>query len=1045
MTSSQHPPGARRSLARVLIFIIVFGVVLGVLLRYCPYRGPVRLLVTVPTDPGSGQADLQLVFASGGSHSERFVFDRPQPVPHTLTIQWTGQKNDAASAADVRIQQLRDERRVLPASDLQLSGAQALGDGGLLLSSAGAAVTYRGAFSRITVTFAARPNSGRARILLDGQGSQVVDLYAARESDRTVTIDVPRTSSPLAATLYLPAAKATALRMTSLNNLEPMRVQSVQACVKDQTIDLPIAVRQGVTTVDLTAADIHERRIAFHPLVLTAYVLLALGGALFADMCVRRGRHARRGDTAADVSHAPTHPSQLAAPGVATDDAASQLVPAAVCGPLLVGLSAGLQVMLAAWIILGPYHDFPDAKQITDRGQHLYTPEWDLPIYIAGCAATVLVALAATWLWTRWVRRLARCLSPTALRNCVGYSFGLQVLLSMLSLACFLVLLWSRYGAFPLLLPQERTPVDIVSFCVLPAALLIVTWLELWRAGRTACRPGGATWPRALASTLCDLALPLGIITIVYIPASLWSYVAGRCTDGGMHWSYFAMNAAVAYDRGLALGTDVYSQYGLGWPLLFWSIQSIVPLAYTNMLAIGILYSCVYYVGIYVFLRLAIGSRAWAGLGTLASVLLQLFNGVGATDTPWTTPSSTCLRHPMDIWFLITLLLHLRSGRPIWALASGLICGLAIVFETETGTYLLAIFAAYLILEAWWRRSTGGARRPGGILRTWSLAAIGVLITTGGGFALASRGTFLTPAFWVGFTECLRTYAGRGASLLPLAGADASAIGLFIVMIGTGLLSATAVAAKFVFRRRVEAADVLLACVACYELGSLVLFVGRSHPYNLYHCAVPFVLTLMLATQRSARAWSEHTRGSIVPLACLCLTAAWLVTNPMFLAYPSLARTTFKPEPVHLQGVYLLAQQQDVYLPVAAATQSGEIATLGEKLDRLTADGSRVAILDNQDTLLCLASHCRPWSRYLYILTMLHTTTQLENIRTALTSDPPRYVVIQRPEERGPAPKRKVVVPPPGGEVLPSLYAAVEGLYERIDAVGPFEVWQLKK
>ena len=1046
MASSQDPQGAGARLVRVLVFLIVLAGILAALQRTCPYRDPVQLRVGIAPDPANLQADFEVLFAAGQGYSERIVFAKPRPtdpVAHTLQIERTGQKNEAAAGADVRVLQVADETRgPLAPAELALTGEHAIADGSVVLLSDGAALTYRGVFNRILLTFAAQPGSGYARVVVDGREHQIVDLYAPAETERSVTIDVPALAAQALATVILSGMEVTALRITGPSAQRPLQVQSVQGDLHGQTIDLPYTTHEGVTTIDLAATGVHLRQIAFHPLVLAGHALLAVGGAWFVAT-----RFRRRGEPGVLPAERPA-PLPEANTLAATSTASWWTVqPRALVGPVLTGLSAGLQAMLAMLIILGPYREFPEAGELTEHGLHLYAPEWDLPIYVAGCAGTAVLCLVAVAVWTGWARRLSRRVPLDTLRACVNYSLGLQVTLSLLSATLFLVLLFARYDAFPMKLPREYTRLDLAAFSALPVALLVVTLFELWRVGRAARRPRGLTWWHAAVGALLDIAIPLGLITIVYIPPSLWSYVAGRChADNLLHWSYFAMNAAVAYDSGMALGTDVYSQYGLGWPVLFVALKSILPLAYSNMLGVSIVYACLYYVGIYVLLRLALGSTAWAGLGALACVLVQMFNGVGPNDSPWMTPSSTCMRHPLDVWLFVALLLHLRSNRAVWSLVAGLVCGLAIVFETETGVYLLVTFAAYLVLEAWWRRSTSAPRGFGMTLGTWLLALAGILATGSAGFALASRGTFLTSAFWTGFTECLRTYAGRGVSLLPLAGAVNAAIGLFVLMAGVALLFSTVVVARLLTRQRVEGEDVLLTCLAWYSLGSLVLFVGRSHVFNLYHCAVPFVLTLVLGVQRAVRAWSPFMARSLVPLAGMCLTAAWLATNPTFLAYPSLARTKFKPERVPLQGVYLLAETRDVYLPSSSAAKADAIATLGEKLRHLTADGSRVAILDNDDTLLCLAGHCRPWSRYLFVLSMLHTRTQLENMRQALITDRPRYVVIRQLESRGVIPKRTAAADTgSGGLVLRSLHTAVEGLYQRIDKVGQLEVWELNE
>ena len=101
----------------------------------------------------------------------------------------------------------------------------------------------------------------------------------------------------------------------------------------------------------------------------------------------------------------------------------------------------------------------------------------------------------------------------------------------------------------------------------------------------------------------------------------------------------------------------------------------------------------------------------------ILTITLHLFNGGDRDSIIWSFPSSTLLRHPMDVWFFIAALRYVRSRRKLWAVLAGVAVGLAIFFETDTGLYLTVTFGAFWGLKFPERRDLLGgspvARRRG--------------------------------------------------------------------------------------------------------------------------------------------------------------------------------------------------------------------------------------------------------------------------------------------------------------------------------------------
>ena len=72
---------------------------------------------------------------------------------------------------------------------------------------------------------------------------------------------------------------------------------------------------------------------------------------------------------------------------------------------------------------------------------------------------------------------------------------------------------------------------------------------------------------------LLDLLCVAVVVGLVYIPRSWWAGIMGLALheDGLHHWNFFMLDPALSLRSGMALGTDRYCQYGVGWALLLTS------------------------------------------------------------------------------------------------------------------------------------------------------------------------------------------------------------------------------------------------------------------------------------------------------------------------------------------------------------------------------------------------------------------------------------------------------------------------------------------
>ena len=693
--------------------------------------------------------------------------------------------------------------------------------------------------------------------------------------------------------------------------------------------------------------------------------------------------------------------------------------------PVLCGGTVGLAGMLGALVAFGRQERSPEfLAQLSGAGQVRIHPERDLPIYVLSCVLTVLLITALAWwkgpqgpaqgrtlAWIQVVLCSAALLLQVGLVT-LGHAQQNPVLLFFPGLVALVVASLGPRGGKVVRNPPTDFPV--------PAGSLL---------GGVAPQPW--SWR--------ELLLPVALVLLLFIPD--WRQLAGRffLLEEFHHWDFFAMGPTLALSHGAALGTDAYTQYGVGWPLVFHLLSPLLAISYGHMILVGVIYGCAYFTGLYLLLRIVLGQPTWAAAGVFLAAALQLFHGLPPHRVIWQWPSSTLLRSPMDVWLLLALALHLRTRRACWALVAGACAGLALVFETDTGIYLAVAW-----MGAWVLSSRCAGEKPRSVP---VLASVGVAITAALlGLAAASRGTLATAEFWKGWSEPLLKASG-GLSAIPIADLPPVPLLGFCAMVAV-YLGPLGVAVVRGWRRQLQVGELWLAVVAGYGLMSLLLFVGRSHPWNLFHVSVPacLVAVSMLARchQRLGRshAGASHTvaravRSGVVralPAACLAAALFALWASPAFHVYPGLwKRITGGPPP---QGLCLLQAPGDICgLPAGLRPYVEHLHAVTAKMRAVAMEGQTVAVLDDADPLLYLMAGLAPWSRYSPVLPGLLFQSQVVQLQAQLASSGPDVVVMRTRPEGG---WWRFIDP----HLWHAVHRTVQGHYLLESTYGPFELWR---
>ena len=710
--------------------------------------------------------------------------------------------------------------------------------------------------------------------------------------------------------------------------------------------------------------------------------------------------------------------------------------------PTVVGVSVGAEWILSGLLVFGPARFDPELfEQLSGRGRRLFLPEHDVPVYAVGCCLTA--ALIAVLAWD-WRNRCAR--SPARERARLAASSTLDLVLCAAAWAVYLLCVAVVRLGFP---SQVSLPVWARILLFLPSLCTLALVVARRRPS-----PGDPMRLRGLARVLAlppwpgvvparfqpvlDVIVPAAVCALVYIPS--WRVAVGGfwALERLHHWDFFLMGPLNAFAHGRALGTEAYSQYGVLWPVVLRTLSSAGEPHYGRILQSALIYACVYFAGAYLLLRSLVSRPLWAAAGILVALDLQMFSGVGKGEILWTTPSSTILRSMMDVWLFLALVMHLRTRRPAWALAAGALVGLAVLAETDTGAYLGATLCAYWLFTLGLYRHRAPLRLPIALMASSLAVAAAVVLT---GLAFASRGTLLSAGFWRGWTESLRSY-GSGMSLLLLAGMSAGTIFRFATM-ALVYLAAMGPAIAGIVAGGSDGDDVLIGCLAAYGLMTLILFVGRSHVFNLFHVSLPFVLICFALIARVHHALvprAEARRAApprtarrrileAAPAIALAAAACALVANPNARDYPGALHAAIAGLPQ--DGLCLLDDPTDI------CGLRPEVAPVVEAYRRLIArlsligpTGQSIAVLDDTDPIFYADADLPPWGRYSPLFPSIIRKSEIEALQRRLAEDPPRWVVMRT---------EPFIAEP---DVWETTHRTVASLYTLDERIAIFEIWR---
>jgi hypothetical protein len=239
---------------------------------------------------------------------------------------------------------------------------------------------------------------------------------------------------------------------------------------------------------------------------------------------------------------------------------------------------------------------------------------------------------------------------------------------------------------------------------------------------------------------------------------------------------------------------------------------------------------------------------------------------------------------------------------------------------------------------------------------------------------------------------------------------------------------------------------VLLGTIGLYGFLTLLYYVGRSNPHNLFRPAVPFAIliaalpTLLRSESRVPSSDGREARPAsrAVPWLAMVTAGVMLVSHHGFYTYPSLLKTVLVGSEADGICVFGKADVCDIepadpeYAGPDLAAYSKQLEDLAAHLRTVAGDGRPVAILDSMGPLVYVLADVKPWGRYIPTFPDLFLHSMVEKVVMDLQSAPPDIVVMRSRELRQPY----------YDDMWQAMRPTVEQGYTLDSRFGPLEVWQ---
>ncbi len=385
------------------------------------------------------------------------------------------------------------------------------------------------------------------------------------------------------------------------------------------------------------------------------------------------------------------------------------------------------------------------------------------------------------------------------------------------------------------------------------------------------------------------------IVLMIYMPdleRVIGMIYMGECLH---HFDWFIMSVGWASLGGQLPYVDVFSQYGVGLPIIFAKVSNVLGgFEYVPVLRGMMWFVIIYFILMYFFARYWLKSALIAGVAFLLVFRLQMFH-YGVSPLIWSVPSASPLRFGLDILWMAALLRHMRCGQSRWLIAAAFYSGFAPYYMTSVGMGVMGTFYVYLsaliILPSLRREILSDPLRRRLYCLSWALPVLSALAF----FGATYKGHIFQKEFWHNSFDYMVMFGHSGSIVMWESLKYRHFWAFFMSMVMPFTYVATLLYTGVCLYLEKGPAQWLFTALLCvYGLANYQYYVVRAAITSYYVAVLPFVLVVcfwfMHCLEFLPLAWQKRARAAAVILSFYAL-----VTNQNYLAYPNLMNFSRNP------------------------------------------------------------------------------------------------------------------------------------------------------
>ncbi|MDP8266539.1 MAG: hypothetical protein P9M07_06300 [Candidatus Aceula meridiana] len=386
-----------------------------------------------------------------------------------------------------------------------------------------------------------------------------------------------------------------------------------------------------------------------------------------------------------------------------------------------------------------------------------------------------------------------------------------------------------------------------------------------------------------------DLCVVVFLAVLFYMPDLTGTVAELFHIDKFFHWQAFILSSGVAAYKGCILHVDNFSIYGVGMPIAVSQIARwLGGFRYENILFVFTATFFIYFVCVYVFLRMWLKSVGVAVFGVILAVKFQMFS-YAAGGHVWCTPGSSVVRWFFDIFVFFFLGLHLKNFLWRYVLASALCVGLGLFYILDSGVYLMVSFWAYLgmllLLKDFRHKKISTLKARVGYGGLFALPATFALML----FWLSAGSALWTKEYWLSLTETIHFFLSGFGALPIYDGLQKKEFAFFFIgcLFPIFYLFHIGTTSALIFLKKIHYRNIFVIVLGIYGLCAYHYFVGRSGSSSYFSVSVPLALILCFWIDKAVGFLSTKNRARALFLGILILLAI-LLTSPIYLSYPNI-------------------------------------------------------------------------------------------------------------------------------------------------------------